>query len=114
MTKFLFLIEVFQKKYYETFKITCSETIRILYTTTKIFHICGLFISLHLIVNTWHVSCRSASSTCQTSVRAVEQSSKCAKYLLSSADSEDEHSNCGMSPSSLADSAAAASAPDAN
>uniref|UniRef100_A0A8C2KKJ3 Phosphodiesterase n=1 Tax=Cyprinus carpio TaxID=7962 RepID=A0A8C2KKJ3_CYPCA len=29
-------------------------------------------------------------------------------------DSEDEHSNCGMSPSSLADSAAAASAPDAN
>ncbi|XP_042608152.1 calcium/calmodulin-dependent 3',5'-cyclic nucleotide phosphodiesterase 1A-like [Cyprinus carpio] len=29
-------------------------------------------------------------------------------------DSEDEHSHCGMSPSSLADSAAAASAPDAN
>ncbi|XP_052397844.1 dual specificity calcium/calmodulin-dependent 3',5'-cyclic nucleotide phosphodiesterase 1A isoform X3 [Carassius gibelio] len=29
-------------------------------------------------------------------------------------DSEDEHSNCGISPSSLADSAAAASAPDAN
>ncbi|XP_059391143.1 dual specificity calcium/calmodulin-dependent 3',5'-cyclic nucleotide phosphodiesterase 1A-like isoform X3 [Carassius carassius] len=29
-------------------------------------------------------------------------------------DSEDEHSNCGISPSSLADSAAAASPPDAN
>ncbi len=40
------------------------------------------------------------------------RSSKCAKYLLSSADSEDEHSNCGTS--SLTDSAAAASAPDAN
>lgn len=39
---------------------------------------------------------------------------KSSKYLLSSADSEDEHSNSGISPSSLADIAAAASVPDAN
>lgn len=88
----------------------------VLYTTIQRLSIyvvsSSKFNSLHLILN----SCMSVVIAPHSPVRHQSElwnrSSKCAKYLLSSADSEDEHSNCGTS--SLADSAAAASVADAN